>query len=140
MTLSNVVGNVYYMVPKPKSKIDLRHQTDAQRLRALFEMRKAQEGITQDTAAEAMGIKQTMVSHYLSGRKPMGTEALLRWARFLRVSPLDISPDFEYRDMIPGSLSPPQIEVAILWAELPEDIGKNVREQIKSTVRAVKSR
>lgn len=138
MTLSNAVGNVFYMVSKPKQKLAEYRQTDAQRLRAIWELRKTQHHWTQDQAAEAMGIKQTLVSHYLNGRKAIGTEALLRWAKFLQVSPLEIKPDFEYRDMIPGKLSPSQIELALLWAQLPEQLAANFREQVRSTVKALK--
>lgn len=140
MTLGNAVGNVFYMALKPKQKPAAAPQTDADRLRAIWIMRKEQHNWTQEDAARAMGIKQTLVSHYLSGHKPMGVEALLRWAKFLQVSPIDISPSFPYRDMMPSKLSPPQIEVADLWGQLPDDLARAFREQLKSTVRAVKAR
>lgn len=140
MTLSYAVGNVIYMVAKPRLKPDTRPQTDAQRLRAIYDLRKSQLGFDQEGAGKAMGISQTLVSHYLTGHKPLGVEALLRWAKFLQVSPLDISPSFEYREMFQGNLNPTQIEVALLWAELPEDIARNLRDQMKATVRAVKGR
>lgn len=138
MTIGNIVGNVIYMAAKPRHKIESAQQAEAQRLRRFWDTRKQQHRLTQEDAAKAMGIKQTLVSHYLTGHKPLGVEALLRWAKFLQVSPLDIRPDFEYRDMIPGKLSPPQIEVADLWGRLPDTIAATFREQLRSTLKHMK--
>lgn len=138
MTAGNAVGNVLAMPVKPRQRPEQHQQTEAERLRRLWEMRKQQHGWTQDDAAKSMGIKQTLVSHYLNGRKRLGTEALLRWAKFLQVSPLDIRPDFEYRDMIPGKLSPPQVEVADMWGRLPDTIAVTFREQLRSMLKHLK--
>ena len=138
MTAGNAVGNVLLMPVKPHKKLEHSQQSEADRLRRFWEMRKEQRDLTQQDAAKAMGIKQTLVSHYLNGRKPLGTEALLRWAKFLQVSPTDIRPDFEYRDMIPGKLSPPQVEVADLWGRLPDAIAATFREQLRSTLKHLK--
>lgn len=138
MTRGITAGNVFYMVPRTRQKLDPAQQTEAQRLRRFWDMRKQQHGWTQDYAAKAMGIKQTLVSHYLTGHKPLGIEALLRWAKFLQVSPTDIRPDFEYRDLIPGKLSQPQMEVADLWGRLPDTIAATFREQLRSTIKHLK--
>lgn len=138
MTVGNSVGNVIYMAAKLRQKLSPSQQTEAQRLRGYWDMRKNQHGWTQQHAAKAMGIKQTLVSHYLTGHKPLGVEALLRWARFLEVRPADIRPDFEYRDMIPGKLSLSQLEIADLWGRLPDTIAATFREQLRSTLKHLK--
>lgn len=139
MILSNAVGNILYMSTRAKPK-PRQVEGDHHRLTALWDRHKERTGMTQAQAGKEMGIKQTLVSHYLSGRKPLGTDALLRWARLLGVSPLDIQPEFEYRDMIPGKLSPVQIEVATLWPHLPTEVATSMREQIKSIVRITRPR
>lgn len=133
----NAVGNVLYMTARLKQKAP---ETDSDRLRAIYNQRKRELGFDQRSAADAMEISQTMVSQYLSGHKQLGVEALLRWAKFLRVSPVDIQPEFEYRDMIPGRLTAAQLEVAVLWGDLPEPLANSIRDQIRTTVRTLKPR
>lgn len=137
MTASNAAGNVLYMGARLKPRTP---QSDADRLRAIYARRKAELGFDQRRAGESMGISQTMVSQYLKGTKALGVDALLRWAKFLQVSPIEIQPGFEYRDMVPGKLTQAQLEVAVLWGELPEPLASSIRDQIRTTVRTLRPR
>ena len=72
------------------------------RLKALFNTRGARLGYTQETAAEALGISQGAVSHYLNKRSAVGFEAMFRWAELLQVHPYEIDPKFG--ETLPASL------------------------------------
>lgn len=68
----------------------------AKRLRAIWDQKKGELGLTQEKAAEAMGYStQGAVGHYLNGRAPLNTDAIFKFANLLRVSPIDIRPELE---------------------------------------------
>lgn len=134
MTTSN---NVVTLFPMPRRQavggppISPR-KAEANRLRAIYEARKAELGFSQEEAGKAMGINQTMVSQYLTGRKPVGVLALLRFCKFLRVSPLRIRPDFEFAELCPGTLDPEAVDDALAIARLPPALRTPVRNLIHS--------
>lgn len=66
---------------------------NAARLKALWEGKKGSLGLTQVTAAKALGYKtQSMVSQLLNAQAALNTDAILKWAQLLQVSPTDIDP------------------------------------------------
>ncbi|MDI3259491.1 MAG: helix-turn-helix transcriptional regulator [Sinobacteraceae bacterium] len=62
------------------------------RLRRIWAAKAPGLGLTQELAAEALGMSQGAVSHYLNGRNALGVEATLRWAKLLGVPPTEINP------------------------------------------------
>lgn len=74
----------------------------AGRLKAAWNARKEVLLLKQDVAAEALGITQGALGHYLNGVNAVGFEALFRLADLLRVHPYEIDPTF--RDQLPGDL------------------------------------
>lgn len=65
---------------------------DSQRLKALYEAKKKELGITQQSIADALDISQGAVGHYLNGRNALNTAVASVFARLLGVSVSDFSP------------------------------------------------
>lgn len=65
---------------------------DAKRLKAIYEAKKKELGISQQDIADALGISQGAVGHYLNGRNQLNTRAAAEFARILDVSIGDFSP------------------------------------------------
>lgn len=79
------------MTRKPLSNAD---KAAAINLRRIWDDRKDALGLTQDSAADKMGFgTQGAVSHYLNGYTPLNTDAVLKFAALLKVSPTEIRPD-----------------------------------------------
>jgi DNA-binding transcriptional regulator YdaS (Cro superfamily) len=55
---------------------------------------------SQKTLAASWGVTVGNLSQYLNGHIPLNVEAQLQFARHLRVSPVEIWPDFEFHDLI----------------------------------------
>ncbi|WP_018610200.1 LexA family transcriptional regulator [Uliginosibacterium gangwonense] len=65
----------------------------AKRLRAIWDEKKSALGLTQEKAAGILGFStQGAVSHFLNGVIPLNTDATLRFAAMLMVSPTEIRP------------------------------------------------
>lgn len=83
---------------------------DAERLKALYESKKKELKITQYTIADALGISQGAVGHYMNGRIALNVPAVTALARVLNVSPAEISPSLakeigEYARAIDANVS-----------------------------------
>ncbi len=65
---------------------------DSQRLKAIYEAKKKELGITQQSIADALDISQGAVGHYLNGRNALNTSVASVFARVLGVSVSDFSP------------------------------------------------
>lgn len=102
----------------------------AGKLRALWEAYKRAEGATQADLAAAFGdATQGAMSHYLTGRTPLGPVATLKFARIFRCKPTDIREDFEF-NIIPGDLPADVIETAIKLATLPSNMRHDIAQLI----------
>lgn len=70
---------------------------DAQRLKQLYDSR-APKGMSQEEFGKTFGIgTQSMVSQYLSGHRPLNYEAVAKFAKGLRCTIADISPELAMR-------------------------------------------
>lgn len=65
---------------------------DAKRLKAIYEAKKKELGISQQDIADALGISQGAVGHYLNGRNQLNTLAAAKFAEILQVKIEDFSP------------------------------------------------
>ncbi|AKL12778.1 TPA: helix-turn-helix domain-containing protein [Kluyvera intermedia] len=65
---------------------------DASRLKALYESKKKELGITQADIADELGISQGAVGHYLNGRNPLNLPVAAVFARILREPISSFSP------------------------------------------------
>lgn len=119
-----------------KKPLDIKDQETAERLRKIWDEKKVTLRLTQEKAADALGFEtQSTVSQYLTGKNPLGTDAILKFAALLGVKPEDIKPDLremmnyvrksgEHSEDIaaPGwqILKPEQAELISLYERLPE--------------------
>ena len=75
-------------------------------LKAIFERKKRELGLTQESAAKAMGWKtQGAVSNYLNGKIPLNTDAKLKFAKLLGVKVADFDPEFKHEIQIESANS-----------------------------------
>lgn len=65
---------------------------DASRLKALYESKKKELGITQQDVADQLEISQGAVGHYLNGRNPLNLNVAAVFANLLQVQIADFSP------------------------------------------------
>ncbi|OJT40956.1 LexA family protein [Serratia plymuthica] len=65
---------------------------DAKRLKALYESKKKELGITQQHIADALDVTQGAVGHYLNGRNALNLAVAAEFAKILQVSIADFSP------------------------------------------------
>lgn len=62
-------------------------------LRAIWDKKKVEMKFTQVEAAAELGWSQGAISHYLNNITVLGPAAVIKFANFLGVDPLDIDPD-----------------------------------------------
>jgi len=69
-------------------------------LRAIWEQKKVEMQFTQVEAAKELGWSQGAISHYLNNITSLGPSAVIKFANFLGVDPLDIDP--QVREFLPN--------------------------------------
>ena len=62
-------------------------------LRAIWDQKKAEMNFTQVEAAAKLGWTQSAVSHYLNAITELGPAAIIKFANFLGVDPVEIDPN-----------------------------------------------
>ncbi|AOM39450.1 LexA family protein [Xenorhabdus hominickii] len=78
-----------------KKKLTPEQLADAARLKDLFESKKKQLGISQETLAEEIGKTQSAISHYLNGINALNLEMATYFAQKLNVKIADFSPSLD---------------------------------------------
>ncbi|MBI6550425.1 LexA family protein [Xenorhabdus lircayensis] len=78
-----------------KKKLTAEQLKDATRLKDLFESKKKQLGISQETLAEEIGKTQSAISHYLNGINALNLEMAAYFAQKLGVQIADFSPSLD---------------------------------------------
>ena len=73
--------------------ITQKDRANARRLNTIWREKKDGLGLTQVKTAKTLGIGQSAVSQYLTGRIALNTDMILAFAKLLRCSPVEISPD-----------------------------------------------
>ena len=121
-----------------KRELTPREKTAAANLKRIWD-EKSKESVAaggkrlfQKEVAAVLGVGQSMISQYLNGTTRIGTDAILRFASFLKVRPTDIDPEFEYSSLVPGQLPSDAIEIAVIWNSLPPPHKKSTRDLILS--------
>lgn len=71
-------------VMETKKSLTTEQLDDARRLKALYESKKKELGITQYTIADELGITQGAVGHYLNGRNALNVDIASGFARHTR--------------------------------------------------------
>ena len=75
-----------------KKSLSTEQLLDAQRLKAIYEAKKKELGISQQDIADTLGISQGAVGHYLNGRNALNMRVAAEFSRILKVSVSDFSP------------------------------------------------
>ncbi len=104
----------------------------AQRLKALYQTKKKEIGLTQVQCAEKLKISQSAISQFLNAIVPLNTDAILAFAELLETKPSEIDPKlsedrFKTKEMfqpvpIIGTLSnrQPSDYYRKLWLKKPD--------------------
>ena len=87
-----------------------------QNLRRLWFNKKANEKITQNDAAKALGWNQSLFSHYIANINKLSDATVWKLANYLDVSPYDIDPNYgeEYPNSILLNTSTDRERVAVV--------------------------
>ena len=126
-----------------RKKLSVEQAEAARRLRLLWRERK-EVGLTQQQAAERLGVTAATVSQYLHGVIPLGTDAMIRWATLLGVSPDEIRPDMKEAFDVLGpvmaqadgetiELSPDELE----WVRMLRQLSPADRQTMRRVVAAL---
>ncbi|WP_304168270.1 LexA family transcriptional regulator [Lonsdalea britannica] len=75
-----------------KKKLSQEQIDDAKRLKSLYEAKKRELGVTQQTIADALDITQGAVGHYLNGRNALNVAVASAFANALKSSIAEFSP------------------------------------------------
>lgn len=93
--------------------------------------------LSQKELALIWGRTEGAVSQYLRGHTPLNIEAQLYFARYLEIPVTAIWPEFEFRTMCPGKLSPEATSVAVDWSNIQD---KSQQEHFAALIRAAAKR
>ena len=99
----------------------------AQKLRAIWDLKKKDLGLTQYKIADKYGITQGMVTHYLNGHQGLNIKTVLMFATELGVDPRDIYPGLFSGIQLCPVTSGQEQEFLALYAQAPPDIQAMVR-------------
>lgn len=120
-------------VKKGKRKITPADLKAAENLYKLWQLKKKELNLTQKELAELMGVTQGSLSSWFHGYAAIGTNALLKFSRFLGVAPTEIRPDFAYTDSV-ADLSPDVIRMANKLQGLPEGVRLDIERTIDNII------
>ena len=96
----------------PAKPLSPEQTSDSVRLKAIFESKKRELGITQDSLTAACGWEsQGTVSQYMNGKIPLNLKSALKFARALRCSVSDFSPRLAHE--LPSDLPSSAIAPAV---------------------------
>jgi SOS-response transcriptional repressor LexA len=79
-----------------KTALSPEQLAEASKLKAIWLQKKSSLGLTQELAAEKLGISQTGASHYLNGSNALNLKAAVAFSGMLEVSIGDFSPRLEH--------------------------------------------
>lgn len=91
----------------------------------------SQPKLTQTSAAKEMGVTQSAVQQWLSGKVPIGPIALLRFARILEVNVTELDPEWALTDLAIAELNKDDLALVAQLLALP----KEKREPIAAMIR-----
>jgi len=92
-----------------------RYVPDWQPLRAKWDQLEAERHFSQKAMALAAKATEGAISQFLKGDTKLTVEWALQFATYMRLSPMEIWPDWPFPGISSGTLSPEEIEVAILY-------------------------
>ena len=97
-------------------------------LRAIWDKKKTEMNFTQVEAAAKLGWSQGAISHYLNNITDLGPAAIIKFANFLGVSPLDIDPS-----VVEHLPNVDRYEIACDTSDLTKKINRTIYTKKKTT-------
>lgn len=113
-------------------------RANAQRLKAIYNAKKKPLGITQVELAKQIGMKQGAAAQYINGHIALNYEAVIRFAKALKVDPWDIDPELnvlnatgevtsrevavDVKQTLSGSGKPQQKAITIRYDGMPDKL------------------
>lgn len=90
--IKNSAANTIFGMRKPPRQLTAEEKEDAERLRHIWQMKRRQLQLSQESAAAECGWTQGMFWQYLNARRALNLGAVLKLSRVLQVRPDEISP------------------------------------------------
>ena len=75
--------------------LDAAEREASAKLSRIWHAKKKELGLSQERAAELYGCSQGNISQYLNGKIPLNTDAVYKFAKMLKVNPIEIRPDLK---------------------------------------------
>ena len=97
-------------------------------LRAIWDTKKVEMQFTQIEAAKELGWSQGAISHYLNNITDLGPAAVVKFANFLGVDPLEIDPDIA--EFLPNTQT---VVAAVSSSNLNKKINKKIHHNQTKT-------
>ncbi len=79
-------------LPMKKRKLTEEHAQECETLKHIYDLRRKDLKLTQSDLAEALGVSQAAVSHYLNGENPLNTRVAAIFSKMLRAPVSAFSP------------------------------------------------
>lgn len=136
LLLTRTMGGAYKNKPK-RRPLTPQEREEALKIRSIYEAKKRELRLTQETLAEKMGFgTQGAVSQYMQGRIPMSNEVLLRFAYHLEFDPCDLRPDiFEKIPLSNIDTSAGLDKEALTWARQFARLREEDRKYLMELIR-----
>jgi hypothetical protein len=123
---------------KPNRTITPADKKAAENLRRIWAQKKDKLGLTQEEVGQdAFGSNQSLISQYLAGTIALNPVAVMKFAKVLECSPLDIRKDLEELMDRDEGLSPEAKAVARKWQSLPSRLRDDVKKHIDNLLEAM---
>lgn len=98
---------------KPVNKKRVRYIPDHRPLQAKWNELETARHLAQKKLASIAGASEGAVSQLLNGTTKLTIEWALQFAMYMDVSVIDIWPDFPFAKLVPGGLTPEEMEIAL---------------------------
>jgi hypothetical protein len=112
------------LAEKPAAKKRNRYVPDWRPLKAKWDELEGPKQLSQKAMASHAVSSAGAISQFLSGETKLTVEWALQFALYMRVPITDIWPDFPFAPLVPGSLTPEEVEVALLYRMAKDPVQK----------------
>lgn len=103
---------------KPAARKRVRYVPDWRPLAAKWKELETPRHLSQKQLAGLAEASEGAISQLLNGTTKLTVEWALQFAMYMRVSVTEIWPDFPFASLVPGSLAPDEVEIALMFRML----------------------
>jgi len=119
---------------KPPTKKRTRYVPDWKPLLAKWNELKDERGYAQKAMGIAAGATEGAISQLLNGTTKLTVEWALQFSKYMRIPVIDIWPDFPFKALFPGSLSPDEVEIALLYRAVRDPKQRDIATALLRTL------